>query len=97
VVEFDNKWESVGSNELGQSFSRDQRFGLGQVIAAFIELLEENNSLIGTDRVFGKDCGVGGHGKLLVIHGTGDFLVCLGSGSLKILFKKIYEISRTAL
>ncbi len=85
VVELDDQGESVCGDELGQLFGVGERFGVGQIVAAFIELLEEDDCVVGLDLVLGEEGGLGGDCKLLIVHCSGDILESLGGGSFQIL------------
>ena len=88
VVELNNKGQSVGSDELCEGLSRGQRFSVGQFVASLIELLEQDDSGVGCDRVLGEDGGIRGDGKLLVIQSSSDILESLGFSAVQILSQK---------
>ena len=85
MIELYDQRESVCGDELGQLFGVGERFGVGQVVAAFIELLEEDDCVVGLDLVLCEEGGLGGDCELLIVHCSGDILESLGGGSLQIL------------
>lgn len=84
MVELNYEWECVGSDELGDGIDGQL---LGQVVPSLVELLEQDNGIVGLDFVLGEEGSIGGEAELLFVHSSGDFCEGLGSGSLNILME----------